>query len=123
MSLLLVGLSHRSAPVEIRERYAVPVDQLQGIDEKLVRDSGCSESALVSTCNRTELLIVSDDATIASERAHGLFSHGIGDGRADSRHFYELRDAEAVKHVFRVAASLDSMALGAVVEYQHPAGS
>lgn len=112
MNLLLVGLSHKSAPVEIRERYSVAEGQLQGIDEKLVRDTVCSEGALISTCNRTELLIVSDDAVAASERAHWFLNHDIGDGSADNHNLYELRDAEAAKHLFRVAASLDSMVLG-----------
>ena len=109
MNLLLVGLSHRTAPVEVRERYAVPADALQAFDEKLAREPSCPEALLISTCNRTELLVVTHARPEARERVYGMLSE-IGDGSATPEHFYELYDEEALRHVFRVASSLDSMA-------------
>ena len=112
MNLLLLGLSYRTAPVRVREQYAVPLAQLQGIDEKLARDAVCDEVALISTCNRTELVVAAREAPRAADRMYSLFSDEIGNGRTSSRHLYELRDREAVEHVLRVASSLDSMVLG-----------
>ena len=112
MSLLLVGLNHRTAPLDVRERYAVPGRDLQGLDEKIAREPGCDEAVLVSTCNRTELLVVTSDPAAAGEQMHGVFTRQIGDGSAHAAQLYELRDRDAIAHVFRVAASLDSMVLG-----------
>ena len=111
MNLLLVGLSHRTAPVEVRERYAVAGDAMQSLDEKLAREPSCREALLIATCNRTELLVVTRAQPEARERIYGVLSE-IGDGSATAEHFYELYDEEALRHVFRVASSLDSMVLG-----------
>lgn len=112
MTVVLVGLNHRTAPVEVRERYALPPAQWRPLDEKLVQAPGLDEAAIVSTCNRTELLAVAGDSDGAAERLIEFFGESIGDGSAGGRHFYELRDDAAVRHLFRVASSLDSMVLG-----------
>ena len=112
MNLLLVGMSHRTAPVSIRERYAVGPEQLRGLDEKLVRERGCDEAALISTCNRTEVVVASRNLGDAAERVHAFLGSEIGDGSAEPGQLYELRDADAARHVFRIASSLDSMVLG-----------
>jgi glutamyl-tRNA reductase len=114
MSLLLVGLSHQSAPVEVRERYAVAPARVRPLCEKLLQEPGCHEVALVSTCNRTELLVVTEQPTELAERVHAFFGHEIGDGSAEPAQLYELHEREAVEHLFRVACSLDSMVLGEV---------
>jgi glutamyl-tRNA reductase len=112
VSLALLGLSHRTAPVEVRERYALPAAALREHNQKLVSEPACDEVALLSTCNRTELLVVAEELAPALECAHAFFVHGIGEGAAEPTHLYELRDAEAVRHVFRVASGLESMVLG-----------
>ena len=112
MKLLLLGLSHRTAPVEVRERYAVAPARLAGLDEKLASDPACSEAALISTCNRTEIVVAAHSISEASERMLQLFTSEIGDGSAQPSHLYELGDREVVLHLFRVASSLDSMVLG-----------
>ena len=112
MSLLLVGISHQSAPVEVRERYAVPPGRVQLLCEKLRQDAGCDEVALVSTCNRSELLVASKRPGGLAERCHAFFAEEIGDGSAGPGQIYELHEREAVEHLFRVACSLDSMVLG-----------
>ncbi len=112
MNVVLVGLSHHTAPVAIRERYAVAESALSGLNEKLVRSSDIDEAALISTCNRTEVLAVSRSPDRALERLLDFLRHELGDGSASVAHVYELRDADVVAHLFRVAASLDSMVLG-----------
>jgi glutamyl-tRNA reductase len=107
MNLLLVGLNHRTAPVAIRERYAVAPSEFGGLNEKLARSPHIDEVALISTCNRTELLAVSRAQESALECLHAFLRHELGDGSAGPSHIYELRDADVVMHLFRVAASLD----------------
>jgi glutamyl-tRNA reductase len=112
MSLLLLGFSHRTAPVEIRERYAVTPAAVTGLDEKLVRDPALEEAVLISTCNRTEILAVSSQPEAALQCLLAFFQGALGDGSAGPQHFYELRETDVVTHLLRVAASLDSMVVG-----------
>ena len=91
MTLLLVGLSHKTAPVALRERYAVSTRELSTLAEKLNQSELFAEAALLATCNRTE---------------------EIGDGSASADRVYVLRDGEVVSHLFEVAASVDSMVVG-----------
>jgi glutamyl-tRNA reductase len=112
MSLLLIGISHRTAPVGIRERYTVAPAALSGLNEKLVQTEEVEEAALISTCNRTEILAVAQTSERGLQGLHAFFQREVGDGSAGPQHFYELREADTVMHVLRVATSLDSMVLG-----------
>jgi glutamyl-tRNA reductase len=112
VNLLLVGLSYRTAPVSVRERYAVAPVQLVERDAKLVSDAVVDEGALLSTCNRTELIAVARNEERALEHMHRFLREELGDGSASPQQVYELRGGEAVRHVFRVAGGLDSMVLG-----------
>lgn len=112
MNLFIVGMSYRTAPVAVRERYAVPPGQLVERDAKLVRGVGLDEGAILSTCNRTEIIGASRAGETALERMHGFLREELGDGSASAGHVYELRDGEVVRHLFRVAGGLDSMVLG-----------
>jgi len=112
MKLVLIGLNHRTAPVEVRERYAIPPEKLGPLNQNLVRTLEVQEGILISTCNRTELLVVSSRTDEVPDRMYDFFQHEIGNGSAEPSHFYELYEATAVLHVLRVAASLDSMVLG-----------
>lgn len=105
-------MNHRSAPVAIRERYAVPSERLPQVTEKLVGVSGLDEAVLLSTCNRTELIVASAQPDQAIERMYGFFRSEIGDGTAGDEHLYELMGRDVAEHLFRVGASLDSMVLG-----------
>ena len=111
MNLLLVGCSHRTAPVAVRERLNVPEAGIgPALAELLVRFGG--EALLLSTCNRMEIYVApesSADATAigtAVAEWHGLAADAI------RPHMYERRDADAVRHLFRVASSLDSLIVG-----------
>ncbi|MFI5104801.1 MAG: glutamyl-tRNA reductase, partial [Terriglobales bacterium] len=109
MKFHLIGVNHLSAPLEMRERLAVPEARLPETIGALVKQPGVDEGMVISTCNRVEL--------IASTQSHAdlrgfLHSYFGVSGDAISSHLYEFREREAVRHVFRVASSLDSMVVG-----------
>jgi len=107
-----MGLNHRTAPVAIRERYAVSEGLARVVNEKIAAHSRLLEGAVVSTCNRTEIVAVADSVESGEEVLSHLFEEVIGDGSAGREHFYVYRNREAVEHLFRVASSMDSMVLG-----------
>jgi len=114
VKLLLLGLSHRTAPVAVRERYALAGERVGGSVEKLAGLPSISEAAILSTCNRTELIAVAAEVDPARE-ALARFLHGeIGDGAASPDQIYEFEERAAVEHLFQVASSLDSMVVGEV---------
>lgn len=112
MNLLLIGLSHKTAPVAVRERYAVNASQLATLNEKLIQSEAIEEAALLSTCNRTELITVARSPKTALEHMQHFLHREVGDGSAGVEEIYTLCDAEVVSHLFEVAASLDSMVVG-----------
>ena len=110
MTLVLIGVNHKTAPIELRERIAIPRDELQETTRALAAVPGVSECMIVSTCNRVEMLaaVESPDADLK-----GFLHHHFGlDPALLAAHIYEQRDKDAVRHLFRVAASLDSMVVG-----------
>ena len=109
MQLALVGLSHKTAPVEIRERLAFNSDALRSALTSLVGREEISEAIILSTCNRVEVVAESQDDRLIREflcEFHRIPQDSV------SKHLYSFRNAEVVRHVFRVAASLDSMMIG-----------
>jgi glutamyl-tRNA reductase len=112
MNIVLIGLSHRTAPVEVRERHTLRSEDYAGHTEQLLRGSELAEVAILSTCNRTELVAVTPDADAGVARLRTFLHDEIGDGSLRPEHCYERRGSDAVGHVIRVAGSLDSMVLG-----------
>lgn len=114
LNLLLTGLNHRTAPVEVRERLAVSAEQLPGALEALRACPGVDEVMLLSTCNRVEVLAQSGSEKPLEERplVEALSRLRGLDAAALMPHFYTYRGEEALRHLFRVASSLDSMVLG-----------
>lgn len=111
MALVTLGINHRTAPVDLRERVAFSSDRMAEAFAELKAFSGASEAAILSTCNRTELYLAgNDDCAPAVLRWLAGF-HGLPAGDLEEA-LYVYRDAEAVRHVMRVAAGLDSMVLG-----------
>jgi glutamyl-tRNA reductase len=118
--LVLLGINHNTAPIEVRERLAIPSTRLADATRTLLHQPGIREGLILSTCNRVELLTLQDDTTEAADAQpqtktdllrflHEYFAvpqHDI------QPHLYEHRDREAVRHLFRVASSLDSMVVG-----------
>jgi glutamyl-tRNA reductase len=115
MTLLLIGINHKTAPIEVRERVAISHEELPGATRALAAVPGVTECMIVSTCNRVEIL-AAVDAPNANSPTDGLTSflhrHFGLDPALLAPHLYEHRDQEAVRHLFRVAASLDSMVVG-----------
>jgi glutamyl-tRNA reductase len=110
MTLALIGVNHKTAPIELRERIAISRDELPETTRALGEMPGVSECMIVSTCNRVEILAAVDTAsTDLIEFLHQRF--GIAPAEL-APHIYEHRDQEAVRHLFRMAASLDSMVVG-----------
>ncbi len=105
-------MSHRSAPVEMRERVAFPPCAGRGFLRRLGEEGAVAEAVLLSTCNRTEIYAVVEDED-ARSRILDLLAEDRGVEREPlDRDTYWLTDAEAVRHLYRVASSLDSMVVG-----------
>src|SRR5215470_1531687 len=116
MRLLLVGISHRTAPVDVRERVDF---QARGVELALrtlaTRRPGgnAGEIAVLSTCNRAELYLACEDPAAAKSELVSFVSafHDV-DAAAITPHVYDVTDLEAARHLFRVAAGLDSLVVG-----------
>jgi glutamyl-tRNA reductase len=114
MILVAVGCSYRNTPVEMRERLAFGTDKLAGALDELSVRYGC-EAVIVSTCNRVELYLARPGAAVAPDA--GLIAEFLAETHrlpADQvqPHLYEYRNADAVRHLLRVASSLDSLVIG-----------
>jgi glutamyl-tRNA reductase len=110
MNLILLGINHKTAPIELRERVAIPRDELAIATRSLTDISGVSEAMILSTCNRVEILTAARSINV--DIAGFLYRHFSVDAAMLKPHLYEYRDREAIRHLFRVAASLDSMVVG-----------
>ncbi len=113
MSVVVIGLSHRSAPVELRERFAFAGDKIPAALQAL-RDAGlATEAAILSTCNRVEIYAVTPlapDAAFA-ELKKFLIAHHAYDGALGDE-LYSFAEPHSLHHLFKVAAGLDSMVIG-----------
>jgi glutamyl-tRNA reductase len=113
MKLLLTGVSHNTAPVEVRESLAFRAEDLPRALQDLRSRAGVNEALILSTCNRVEITVTTEDS-IDPQTTVDLFltdhrpvpADGIGP------HVYRYEGREAIHHLFRVAASLDSMVVG-----------
>jgi glutamyl-tRNA reductase len=115
MGIKVLGVNHRTAPLEVRERFAHGAHEVPGSLARVMA-AGASGGVLLSTCNRTEFYLVADDDP-AIEAAWALLgerlaSDGGGEPAAPREYGYVARDREAVLHLYRVSAGLDSMILG-----------
>ncbi len=110
MTLALIGVNHKTAPIELRERIAISREELPETTRALAAVSGVAECMIVSTCNRVEILVALESPDI--DVASFLHRHFALDPALLAPHLYSHRDQEAVRHLFRVAASLDSMVVG-----------
>ena len=110
MKFHVIGVNHNSAPLDVRERLAVPETQLPDAVQHLVKQPGVDEGMVLSTCNRVEVLASSTEVP-ADLRGFLRSYFGVSPETINS-HIYEFQEREAVRHVFRVASSLDSMVVG-----------
>jgi glutamyl-tRNA reductase len=132
-SLVLVGVNHTTAPIEVRERLAISPARLADATRTLAQQPGIREAMILSTCNRVEFVTFRDGARDgeAGTAGQGTADHETGDHETAEQsllrflheyfavpatvvepHLYEFREREAVRHLFRVASSLDSMVVG-----------
>ncbi len=113
MKLLVAGVSHKTAPVEIRERLAFPETGLAAALLLLKEQPGISEAMILSTCNRVEISVTGDPQLDLEAAAEEFLagSHGASREELDP-YLYRYEGRDAIEHLFRVAASLDSMVVG-----------
>ena len=113
MHLVLIGLSHRTAPVELRERVDFGRRGVRAALDALVQRGSIREATVVSTCNRAEIYAASDDAASGQGELTSFLAefHGVDAGEL-TPHLYSNVDLEAARHLFRVAAGLESLVVG-----------
>src|ERR1700741_175711 len=114
MEIVLVGLNHRTAPVEVRERVSFTAEQVRRASEELRARGILEETLVLSTCNRSEIYGVPPESSRESAPGLSSFLSEFHSVRPDvlSVSLYHHYDREAVRHLFRVSAGLDSMLLG-----------
>jgi glutamyl-tRNA reductase len=112
MHLVLVGLSHHTAPLEVRERMGITRSMVPAALDRLSQD-GCDDAVLLSTCNRTEVYAVAPDPSSMGERIVACLADYRGVSREEiDAALYVRTDADAARHLFRVSAGLDSLVVG-----------
>jgi glutamyl-tRNA reductase len=111
MKLLLTGISHKTAPVHLREKLAIAEPALPDALRAL-QNLGASEAVILSTCNRVEIALTAPDHAEPSVVIEHFLQSWKGSANAFEGHLYRLESRDAIQHLFRVAASLDSMVVG-----------
>ena len=113
MHIAVVGLSHRTAPVEIRERLSIPEQSMEASLQRLRSDEQVLEASILSTCNRLEIYTLLRHPERGIEAVGSFLSQVSGlDGESLAPHLFAFHHEEAVAHLLRVAAGLDSLVLG-----------
>ena len=110
MKFQLIGVNHKTAPVEVRERLAIPESRLPEALKRLAGHPGVEEGIILSTCNRVEVLTQTKNGAV--DLRGFLRDYFQLDPSDYEPHLYEYREGEAVRHLFRVTSSLDSMVVG-----------
>lgn len=110
MDLVCIGLNHETAPVEVREHFAVPAERQGARASELISLDQIGESVVLSTCNRMEVYVVAEDAELGAR----ILSEHLSEGREEMamEHLYSKSGEEARRHLFRLVCGLDSMVLG-----------
>lgn len=113
LELVLIGLSHKTTPVEVRERIVFPLDKLADALNELTGKSGISEAVILSTCNRTEIYASAEKIDKASNEIKRFISeyHNISLANLNG-YLYEKSSLDVVKHIYMVVSSLDSQVIG-----------
>jgi len=112
MALIAIGLNHRTAPVHVRERLSVAEAKLPELIASLTAMNGVDGGAIVSTCNRVETYVSASSEDIIAAVVDWLAERAGAERSELENHLYILRHGDVVKHLFRVAAGLDSMIIG-----------
>ena len=113
MSIVVVGLSHRTSPVELRERFAFAEAKIPDALQKLRSDGLATEAVILSTCNRVELYIATtNEPAQAARELKKFFADIHAQTEPSGQELYSLHEPHSVHHLFKVACGLDSMVLG-----------
>lgn len=112
MELICLGLNHKTAPVEVRERFAVGTPKLGAASLELISHTGAAEGLVISTCNRTEFYLAGPDSGEVLQRLEQVLANRIEDFPRATDHFYRAHKGEAARHLCRVVSGMDSMMLG-----------
>src|SRR3989442_7566573 len=110
MSIAVFGVNHRTAPLEVRERFAHAAREVPGSLGRVLA-AGARGGVLLSTCNRTEFYLTEPGDTVP-EIVWTLLAERLVEGRGAREFGYAHRDRDAVRHLYRVSSGLDSMLLG-----------
>ena len=110
--LMVIGVNHRTAPVEVRERFWISEPRRLEALAQLSRADSIDEVVVLATCNRTEFLLWTRDAAAASGSVLNFLTREYSLRLSEWKHFYRKIDEQALTHIFRVASSLDSMVVG-----------
>ncbi len=111
MKLVLAGLNHRTAPVELREKLALRIEEIPDALLEL-QARGIKEALILSTCNRVEVLAAIEPGVAPDALPESMVAGRNVHPDVVRPHFYLFEEAEAIRHLFRVASSLDSMIVG-----------
>ncbi|HSG81437.1 MAG TPA: glutamyl-tRNA reductase, partial [Gemmatimonadota bacterium] len=115
MPFAVVGVNHRTAPIEIRERFAFSTDEMTDALAHVLESDGVREAALISTCNRTEFYLHAGEPSLAVPHVmQRLVEQADTLPKPAERYIYVKHGLDAVDHLYRVVAGLDSMVLGEV---------
>jgi glutamyl-tRNA reductase len=109
---MVIGLNHRTAPVDVRERFWISETRRYPALVELARAEAIDEISILATCNRTEFYLWASDVTLAANSVLRFLTAEYGLKLCEWRHFYRLLDEAALLHIFRVTSSLDSLVLG-----------
>ncbi|MEJ8303153.1 glutamyl-tRNA reductase [Saccharibacillus sacchari] len=113
MHIMVVGLNYRTAPVDIRERFAIAQEDLSEALDRLKETKSVLEGVIVGTCNRTELYVVVDRLHMCAFYIRNFMEQWFGIPKAEfTQHLYIYEDERAVEHLMKVVCGLDSMVLG-----------
>ena len=114
MKLWITGLNHRTAPVEVREKFAFPAQDVPLALARLKQSPGVTEGMILSTCNRVEVAIATEENVDPRTCVEEFFasSQKVSDRTWLQDYVYGYEGTDAIRHIFRVAASLDSMVIG-----------
>jgi glutamyl-tRNA reductase len=110
MNFQLIGVNHNTAPVEVRERLAIPESRLAETLKLFCNHPGVDEGLILSTCNRVELLAQTKNGS--ADLRSFVHEHFHLQASELAPHLYEYRERDAIRHLFRVTSSLDSMVVG-----------
>ncbi|MCR5438733.1 MAG: glutamyl-tRNA reductase [Selenomonas sp.] len=112
MELLMLGLNHKTAPVDVRERFAIPKQAIRDGLANLNDYEGLSEAVVLSTCNRSEMYAVVDDIREDLPTLRQFLFDLTGNEENIDEYLYHYENEECIRHLFKVASSLDSLVLG-----------